>query len=126
MAAVIELLEPWGWGPRQAAIWQERVRSNPQPGMPGRVASEHKGGLFVQTPRGERLARVPGRLRRAAEHGEAVLPTVGDWVALGDEHGDGRAPILAVLPRASVLQRRAAGEREVPQTLAANVDAVLL
>ena len=116
----------WGFGEAQRKAWSERAASDAQPGVPGRVASEHKGGLFVATAKGERLAAVTGKLRRAAQRGQALVPAVGDWVALGDEPGGSRATILAVLPRQSVLQRRAAGEREVAQTLAANVDAVLL
>jgi ribosome biogenesis GTPase len=46
-------------------------------------------------------------------------PTVGDWIEL-----DGEEPI-AILPRASLLSRRAA-DGEVEQALAANVDVVLL
>src|SRR5207247_1451570 len=83
-------------------------------------------GLFVATPAGERHAVVPGRLRRAAEHGEGVLPTVGDFVAVGAERGSGAVPVLWVLPRRTLLARRAAGERDEQQALAANVDRVLL
>jgi ribosome biogenesis GTPase / thiamine phosphate phosphatase len=46
-------------------------------------------------------------------------PAVGDWVAV-----DGDVPV-AVLPRTSLLTRRSAAS-DTPQSLAANVDAVLI
>jgi ribosome biogenesis GTPase len=116
-----EALLSWGWSAFQRETWAERGGA----GHPGRVVSQHKGGLFVATEAGERLAVIPGRLRRAAESGGA-LPAVGDWVAVAHEQGDGAVPILAVLPRKTVLVRKAAGERDEVQTLAANVDLALL
>jgi ribosome biogenesis GTPase len=116
-----EALLSWGWSAFQREAWAVRGGA----GHPGRVVSQHKGGLFVATEAGERLAVVPGRLRRAAESGGA-LPAVGDWVAVAHEQGDGAVPILAVLPRKTVLVRKAAGERDEVQTLAANVDLALL
>jgi ribosome biogenesis GTPase len=50
-------------------------------------------------------------------------PTVGDWLAYRDDR------VVAVLPRLSLLQRRAVGsdvDTAQPQPLAANVDLVLL
>ena len=120
----MEALSDWGLGQVELdalARLPEGAR-----GTPGRVVSEHKGGLFVRTAEAERHAIVPGRLRRAAERGLAVLPTVGDFVSIGTEQGTGAVPVLAVLPRRTVLQRRAAGERDAVQTLAANIDIVLL
>jgi ribosome biogenesis GTPase len=115
-------LSKWGWAEPQQAAWEAGGKA----GIPGRVISQHKGGLFVVTEAGERLAVVPGRLRRAAEVGKGVLPTVGDWVALGEARGDGAVPINAVLPRKTLLARKAAGDRDEQQALAANVDVVLL
>jgi ribosome biogenesis GTPase len=72
----------------------------------------HDGvGLTVATPDGVETAMLGTRLDPE--------PTVGDWVALVD----GRP--VAVLPRTSLLRRRAA-LRDVEQALAANVDTVLL
>jgi ribosome biogenesis GTPase len=72
----------------------------------------HDGvGLLVATEDGIETAMFATRLDPE--------PTVGDWVALVDG-----APV-AVLPRSSLLRRRAAmGDTE--QALAANVDTVLL
>ena len=120
----MSLLSDWGFGAPELAAFEALGPS--ARGTPGRVVSEHKGGLFVRTEEAERHAIVPGRLRRAAERGLAVLPTVGDCVSIGTEQGSGAVPVLAVLPRRTVLQRRAAGERDEVQTLAANIDVVLL
>ncbi len=119
-------LHRWGFGAGERAAWEAHAAKAAHPGIPGRVASEHKGGLFVATSAGERHAVVPGKLRRAARGGESELPAVGDWVAVSQPQGDGAVQVLAVLPRKSVLARKAAGEREVRQVLAANVDRVLL
>src|SRR5438093_910926 len=119
-------LLPWGWTEHEQRAWDARAAQGGKPGVPGRVVSEHKGGLFVIAEAGERHAVVPGRLRRAAEHGELPLPTVGDFVALGEERGSGAVPVTWVLPRRTVLARRAAGDKDQQQTMAANVDLVLL
>jgi ribosome biogenesis GTPase len=71
----------------------------------------HDGvAVQVRTPRGDRSVK----LRRG-------LPplTVGDWLALDGEQ------VVALLERASLLRRRAAGGED-HQLLAANVDLVLL
>jgi len=68
-------------------------------------------------------ATLAGRLRREAElDPEAILPAVGDWVALADGAG-GAGVVQAVLPRSSAIVRRAPSDHARPtQVLAANVD----
>lgn len=93
--------------------------------VPGRVAFESRETYRVLTGDGERLADLSGRLRHSA--GEpADLPAVGDWVALRDVPSDGFGLVEAVLPRASRLLRKAAGEGCAAQLLAANVDVLLV
>jgi ribosome biogenesis GTPase len=88
----------------------------------GRVVSQHYGGLFVATAAGERLTRIPGRIRREAARGLGPLPVVGDWVTL---RADGL--IHKVLPRRTVLTRRGVGSDHAPeQVIAANVDVVFI
>ena len=60
-------------------------------------------------------ARVPKRLR-------GDPPVVGDRVELDPPPGAGDHVVARVHPRRSRLVRRAAGDADVPQTLAANVD----
>ena len=64
---------------------------------------------------------IAGRLRHEAATG-LDLPTVGDWVELDPEG----AVIVRVLPRRSVIARKAAGRALVEQAIAANVDDVFV
>lgn len=73
--------------------------------------------LFVES--GPTSARVPRRVVR----GELGRPVTGDWVACVTR---GELVIDAVLPRRSELVRRAAGRRQIPQRLAANVDVLFV
>jgi ribosome biogenesis GTPase len=93
--------------------------------VPGRVTSGHTHVYRVCTEEGEWLAEVSGRLRYGAG-GPQDFPAVGDWVAVITRPAEGRASIHFVLPRRSAFVRRAAGERDQPQVLAANVDTVFL
>lgn len=79
--------------------------------MPARVVRHDGVGLTVATPDGVEVAMLSTRLDPE--------PTVGDWVALVD------GMPVAVLPRTSLLRRRAAVS-DTEQALAANVDVVLL
>jgi ribosome biogenesis GTPase / thiamine phosphate phosphatase len=89
-----------------------------------RVASDLGEQLCLVGARA-RLARPSGRLRRSA--GELERPVVGDWVAIRDgAHPDEPAVIHHVLPRHTLLVRRAAGRREGSQAVAANVDTYLV
>ena len=100
-------LAAYGWTPRWAALLAEVADASDA----GRVVRHDGAGLIVA--RSDGLAAVPLARRLDPE------PVVGDWVAL-----DGDEPV-AVLPRQSLLRRRASmGEREHP--LAANVDVVFL
>lgn len=95
-----------GYSPRWAAAL---VELGPD-AEPGRVLRHDGVAVAVRTPSGDRSVK----LRRG-------LPpvTVGDWLALDGEQ------VLGLLPRASLLRRRAV-ESEEPQLLAANLDLVLL
>lgn len=89
--------------------------------IPARVVEEHRRQVLAMAPSGELWAQIPGRLYRAAERGEAELPAVGDFVVL--ERGG--AAVRTVLPRRTVLARKAAGRTE-QQVVAANVDVVFV
>jgi ribosome biogenesis GTPase len=102
---VIDDLVALGWGDRWSALLAEHDGAEA-----GRVLRHDGVAVTVHTRHGDRV--VP--LRRGVE-----APTVGDWLALdGDQ-------IVAVLERSSLLRRRAAGG-EGTQSLAANVDLLLL
>ncbi len=95
------------------------------PGEPARVAAEHKGGYELLTRDGAARAIAGGRLRRAAREDPAARTVVGDWV-LFERAGGERGSLTAQLPRRSLLVRRAAGERQGVQPVAANVDLALV
>jgi ribosome biogenesis GTPase len=101
--------------------------------LPARVALEHKHAYELLSIHGELTAECTGRLlHEAASRSE--LPAVGDWVVArlrpGEIHAcSGRRPradIHAVLPRRTKFSRRAAGDADTEQIVAANIDTVLL
>lgn len=84
-----------------------------------RVAADLVWTLGVEGPR---TARAPRSLHRRRDHrGESLWPVSGDWVAL--DRGD---TVVAVLPRVTRFVRKAAGQRELPQLVAANIDRALV
>lgn len=118
-------LESLGWGPELAQQFSRIVESSSLPLVPGRVVRQARGLLTVQTAERLLLARTAGRLLHHAP-GTESLPTVGDWVALLMPPGQGDGMLHAVLPRKSLLMRRAVGRERHGQLIAANLDVVLL
>jgi len=101
-------LERYGWGDRWAAL----LDAAGVPGaVPGRVVRHDGVALTVALADGVRQVA----LTRAVD----PPPAVGDWVAVAHEAA------MAVLPRTTLLTRRSA-RSDAPQTLAANVDGVLV
>lgn len=103
----------------------EEVYGSLQQGfMLGRVSVVHREQYRVFTAQGEMKAEAIGALLyRAADRSE--WPAVGDWVA-AQPAGPSEAMIHAVLPRRTVFSRRAAGQREQEQVIAANLDLILV
>lgn len=92
----------------------------------GRVVLQHNKIYDLYTPEGEAQAEATGRLRHRAE-GPQDLPAVGDWVvARPRRETEELLRIHEVLPRKSKFSRRAAGNRDEEQVVAANVDTVFL
>jgi ribosome biogenesis GTPase len=92
----------------------------PEPLTPARVVS-NLGALVQLAGARSTHGELSGRLRHELVDHER--PTVGDWVAIADgARPDDRASIHHVLPRRTVLIRRAAGTRGERQAVAANVD----
>ncbi|HEX3766259.1 MAG TPA: ribosome small subunit-dependent GTPase A [Kofleriaceae bacterium] len=71
-----------------------------------------------------RHAQLSGRLRHTLFARDR--PVVGDWVAIAAACADEPAVVHRVLPRASLLIRRAAGRADHEQVVAANVDTCLI
>ncbi len=91
---------------------------------PGRVLAEHKERYIVAAASGEYEAEITGNLRFSAENRED-FPAVGDWVALTACDSD-FAVIHAVLPRYSIIKRRAVGQFGEVQVIGANIDYAFL
>jgi ribosome biogenesis GTPase len=115
-------LEALGWNPFFDAHWNRRQAGDE---VPARVAEESKDLYRLYVTSGEYLAEVSGRLRYLAL-GREELPAVGDWVAAALRPDEGRATIHAVLPRRTVLVRKAPGRETSAQVVAANVDTVFV
>lgn len=86
---------------------------------PGRVIAVHREQVEIVTERGELRTELSGRLLYASES-PADLPAAGDWVLLRQGIVD------RVLPRRTVLSRKAAGNRGEEQVLAANIDVLFV
>lgn len=123
-------LDSLGWNNGFAEAFQ---RFSNDGFLPARVALEHKHAYELLSPRGEIAAVCTGRLLHTVRS-RAELPAVGDWVAVrlrtptvgaAPAPADG-ADIHAVLPRQTCFSRRAAGDCDEEQVLAANVDTVFL
>lgn len=90
---------------------------------PARVVAEHRGGYYVRSELGDRLAHARGRLRDDEIWGG--MPAVGDWVVVCDAPGEQFA-IEALLPRRTKVSRKTPWLRAEEHILVANVDMVLL
>lgn len=91
--------------------------------LPARVVAEHRGGYYVRSQLGDRLAHARGRLRDDEIVGG--MPAVGDWVAVCDAPGE-RFAIEAVLPRRTRVSRKTPWLKAEEHILVANVDLVLI
>ncbi len=106
------------------ALERHRVESGLAEFAVGRVVAEHKESYVVRTEQAELSAEITGNLRYAAK-GREDFPAVGDWVALS-VHDSEFALIHHILPRSSVISRRAVGQFGEKQIIAANVDYAFL
>lgn len=112
-----------GW----SAAWEgARAAVDPDAAwQPVRIAAEHRGAYQAIGAGGAAWVELTGRAFHDAGDKRA-LPAVGDWVLVerwpDALAGAGAAVVRAVLPRRSLLVRRAAGQATAPQPLAANVD----
>jgi ribosome biogenesis GTPase / thiamine phosphate phosphatase len=88
-----------------------------------RVVAEHRGGYYVRSELGDRLAHARGRMRDDEIWGG--MPAVGDWVVVCDAVGD-RFSIEALLPRRTKVSRKTPWLKAEEHILVANVDTVVL
>ena len=90
----------------------------------GRVIAEHKERYIVKTENGEYEAEITGNLRFSSKSRED-FPAVGDWVAL-TIHDSEFSIIHSILPRFSVISRKAVGKFGEIQIIATNIDYAFL
>ena len=97
-----------------------RIENFPNDFEIGRVVSEHKERYIVKTEKGEFESEITGNLRFSAKNRED-FPAVGDWVALTTYESD-FAIIHKILPRISMIKRKAVGQSGEIQIIATNID----
>lgn len=90
-----------------------------------RIVEEQKTTYRVATERGELAAQLPGRLLHPSVD-RLERPVVGDWVAVRPLWNENKCVIQRVMPRKGLLRRKAAGETEAIQPLAANVELTVI
>lgn len=101
-----------------------RIENNLKDFEIGRVVAEHKERYIVKTEKGEYEAEITGNMRFSARSRED-FPAVGDWVALVIYDSD-FCIIHKILPRFSMLSRRAVGQFGEIQIIATNIDHAFL
>jgi ribosome biogenesis GTPase / thiamine phosphate phosphatase len=90
----------------------------------GRIVSEQKERYRVVARAGEYEAEITGTLRYSAR-GREDFPAVGDWVMLSLLE-EGFGVIASILPRYSMIRRRAAGGQDEIQVIGTNIDCALI
>lgn len=86
----------------------------------GRVIEEHRERYFVMTEQGVFEAGVTGKIMYTSDSKDA-FPAVGDWVLLSPLDAS-QGIIHHILPRKTVLRRRAKNKKAGEQVIAANID----
>lgn len=90
-----------------------------------RVISQEKGIYRLVSSQGEKWGEISGRYHYDVQ-AKSDYPAVGDFVMVDWNRSGANAVIHCVLPRKSSFIRRAAGEKNEEQVVAANIDTVFL
>ena len=94
--------------------------------FPGRVIGQNKEIYKLATATGELLGEISGKMRHLANK-MTDYPTVGDFVLIDrDDQSSGKAIIHQIVPRKSLVVRKAAGTSKDIQTVAANIDTIFI
>ena len=94
--------------------------------VPARVAVEDKHFYRIWTADAELTAQVTGKFIHEARTDHSQLPKVGDWVAVKIVANEEKGTIHAILPRRTLITRKATGRDTAAQILATNVETVFL
>jgi len=90
-----------------------------------RVVSVHRDSYIISKGAGGVYAELSGNLAYTVDS-TSDLPTTGDWVYADFFDDDSLAIIHGVLPRKSLLKRKAAGKQIDWQLIAANIDVAFI
>ena len=90
-----------------------------------RVAAVDRDQLLLLDDSGAFRARLSGKFLHEAVSA-ADMPCVGDWVRVDKSPADDFGVVHGVLPRRTILRRKAAGDSVDVQLIAANVDVVFV
>ena len=90
-----------------------------------RVLSQEKGVYRLISSQGEKWGEISGRFHYDVQ-AKSDYPAVGDFVMVDWNRSGANAVIHCVLPRNSSFIRKAAGEKNEEQVVAANIDTVFL
>ncbi|MDY6835663.1 MAG: ribosome small subunit-dependent GTPase A [Chloroflexota bacterium] len=90
-----------------------------------RVTAVDRDSYLVRNETSEVPAEITGKLLFSAES-NMDLPAVGDWVLIQYYDSNTLAIIHGILPRKSVLRRKAAGRRIEYQLIATNIDVAFI
>lgn len=117
-------LDSFGWDTEWAAAFAPHEAAGLEP---ARIVVELRRHFYgVQIGAGELLGVLTGKFHHEAAREVQSYPAVGDWVAVQLAPDERRAQIHALLPRRTFFSRQAAGEAQVEQIVAANIDTVFL
>lgn len=110
--------------------WNERIQRDFDAVNDGtltlaRVVRENRGEYVVCGGELVAIARLPG-VERLGKMDSAAYPTVGDWLAMEKVENSDDFVVRSFLPRASLFERKAAGEGTRHQSIVANFDTLFL
>lgn len=90
-----------------------------------RVSAVDRDSYLVIGEKDEVIANIEGKLRYMAES-SMDLPAVGDWVYVRYYNDDTLAIIHKILPRRTLLRRKASGKKVEYQLISANIDTAFI
>ncbi|MGD2295402.1 MAG: ribosome small subunit-dependent GTPase A [Candidatus Aminicenantes bacterium] len=106
--------------------FQDRLKESPlnESGL-ARIITVHKDNYIVRNKNAEVSAAITGKLMYGAES-SLDFPAVGDWVGVHYFNENTLAVIHSILPRKSLLKRKAAGKQIDYQLIASNIDTAFI
>jgi len=90
-----------------------------------RITSVNKGSYLVRNEGGEVLSELAGEFMFSAES-RLQYPVVGDWAFVQYYNANTLAIIYDLLPRKTILRRKAAGKKIDYQMIASNIDVAFI